>query len=391
MPHNRGTKHKPEYVGQVGYKGRKKWVGSYSTMEEYKQAADERRAELREEVDGGARQKTPTVLEFAGAKIDKQTGRITMTWPAGERARKENGRKANSIQWMQEALRPFIREFPDRPMNSFGRDEALTWIRPRGAHTRQNVRQFFNHALDRELITSNPFARTGASKRKRRVDRHDFQIITNDQYAELCRCARASRADDYGLVIEGAILAVGEAAIRPGEIFALHRDEVDFAENVIHIHFQLDSRTKKRVSPKDDDPRWVVMSPALRKHLRAMPRYSDTILFPAVHGGYMTQSNWTHYWHATRASAGMPGQEFYELKHRAIQWMVDPVTDDGLGLDPQTVATMVGHDDGGFLISTVYTKLSERRARDRAQRAMDEFQEREAKKAARHLSVVGEE
>jgi hypothetical protein len=94
-------------------------------------------------------------------------------------------------------------------------------------------------------------------------------------------------------------------------------------------------------------------------------------------GGYITQSNWTHYWHAVRTSAGMPGQEFYELKHRAIQWMIDPVEDGGLGLDPQTVAMMVGHDDGGWLISTVYTKLADQRAQNRARRAMDDYQERQ--------------
>ncbi len=389
MPNNRGTKHKPSWSGRVGYKGHKKWVGSYPTAEEYKQAKQERLAELREEVDNPGTVQVPTVREFAGAVI-KENGRIEMTWPAGERARKDKGRKAKSERWMQETLRPFIREFPDRPMDSFTRNEALTWIRPKGGHTQQVVRQFFNHALDRELIKSNPFARIGASKHKRRVDRHDFQIITDEQYANLRRCARVSRADDYGLVIEGAVLAVGEAAIRPGEIFALHRDEVDFTENVIHIRWQLDSQTQERVSPKDDDPRWVVMSPALRNHLRVMPRYSDTIVFPAIRGGYMTQSNWTHYWHAVRASAGMPGQEFYELKHRAIQWMIDPIADGGLGLDPQTVATMVGHDDGGYLISTVYSKLADQRARDRAQRAMNEYQERLAAKS-RHLSVVGEE
>jgi hypothetical protein len=43
----------------------------------------------------------------------------------------------------------------------------------------------------------------------------------------------------------------------------------------------------------------------------------------------------------------MPDQDFYELKHRAIQWMVDPVEDGGLGLDPATAAAMVGHEDGG--------------------------------------------
>ena len=28
MPFNRGTRHKPKWVGHVKYKGRKKWVGS---------------------------------------------------------------------------------------------------------------------------------------------------------------------------------------------------------------------------------------------------------------------------------------------------------------------------------------------------------------------------
>jgi hypothetical protein len=60
----------------------------------------------------------------------------------------------------------------------------------------------------------------------------------------------------------------------------------------------------------------------------------------------------------------------------ASQWMVDPVEDGGLGLDPATAAEMVGHDDGGYLIATVYTKLGQRRAIARAQRAMDVFRQR---------------
>jgi len=72
----------------------------------------------------------------------------------------------------------------------------------------------------------------------------------------------------------------------------------------------------------------------------------------------------------------MPGQEFYELKHRAIQRMIDPVDDGGVGFDLQTVATMVGHDDGGYLIATVYTKLTQRRVQARARRAIDAYQQR---------------
>ncbi len=54
------------------------------------------------------------------------------------------------------------------------------------------------------------------------------------------------------------------------------------------------------------------------------------------------------------------------------------MSDGGLGLDPATVAEMVGHDDGGYLIATVYTKLGQRRAPARAQQAMAAYQERQA-------------
>lgn len=53
----------------------------------------------------------------------------------------------------------------------------------------------------------------------------------------------------------------------------------------------------------------------------------------------------------------MPGLDFYKLKHLTIQWMIDPVADGDLGLDPATAAEIIDHDDGGYLSSTVYTKL----------------------------------
>lgn len=293
MPHNRGTRHKPKYVGLVSYKGHTKWVGTHSSMAVYRIAESEQMEELRAEVDLAERRRAPTVLEFAGAVIH-ENGRITMTWPDGQRALKETGRRASSIKRMREALRPFVREFGERRLDSFGRDEALTWALAHNRNVQQSVRQFFNHATDRELIFGNPFARLGASKRTRRVDRPDFELVSTEQYQRLCRCARASRTDDYGLIIEGAILAIGEAAIRPGEIFALHHADLDYAENIINIRRQRDPSTGAITWPKDDDRRWVIMSPVLRKHLLAMPSYSDTILFPAPRGGYMTQSNWTH-------------------------------------------------------------------------------------------------
>jgi integrase len=323
MPHNRGTRHKPKWVGVVSYKGHRKWV-SASSMEAYSAAEEKARTELREQVDNPAQREVPTVLEFAGAEIHDD-GKITMTWPDGQRAQKENGRRDSSVRYLRDGLRPLIREFHDRRLDSFTRDEALTWALPKNANVQQSVRQFFNHALDRDLIERNQFTRLGVSKRKRRIDRPDFEIITDEQYARLRRCARESRTDEYGLVIEGAILAVGEEAMRPGEVFALHRPELHFDENLIHVRRQIDLDTGQITWPKDDDGRWVVMSPAFREHAEKMPRMGNVIdatmgeiVFPAPQGGYMRRSSWSSHWHSIRASAGMPGQDFYELKHRAI-------------------------------------------------------------------------
>jgi integrase len=192
-------------------------------------------------------------VEFAGAEITG--GRITMCWPEGQRAHKEAGRRESSIRRLQEGLRPFVREFADRPLDSFTRDEALTWGLAKGANVQQAVRQFFNHALDRGRITQNHFTRMGASKRKRRVERPDFEIITPEQYQRLREGARNSRPDAYGLIIEGAILAVGETAMRPGEIFALHRPDIHLEKNLIHVKRQIDLDTGKITWPKDDDGR----------------------------------------------------------------------------------------------------------------------------------------
>jgi integrase len=65
-------------------------------------------------------------------------------------------------------------------------------------------------------------------------------------------------------VLEGATLAVGETAMRPGEVFALHRPDILWEQNLIHVRRQIDLDTGKITWPKDDDGRLVVMSPAYR-------------------------------------------------------------------------------------------------------------------------------
>jgi integrase len=389
MAHNRGSRHEPKWIGYAEYKGARKWVGTHATKEAYRKAHSRCMAELRDQHNRPGRRGRLTVVQFAGATIHED-GRITMTWPDGERCEKAEGRRDSTVRRLRDGLKPFLREYGDRKLDSFTRDEALTWARKQGANTLQAVRQLFNHALDRDLIDRNHFTRVGASKRKRRVDRPDFEIISDDEYKRLRTAARECRSDDYRLILEGAVLAIGEAAMRPGEIFALRYEDLDLPNETICVRRSLDMDTGLVHWPKDDDKRQVPISPTLAAHLARMPRIS-ALVFPAPRGGYMFRSSWSTHWRIISAAAGLPDVEFYDLKHRAIQWMVDPTDEGGLGLDPATVATIVGHDDGGYLIATVYTKLTERRAFERTLKAMRAHGDKPTPPASRTLRLVAAE
>jgi hypothetical protein len=237
-------------------------------------------------------------MEFAGAVIHED-GKITMTWPEGQRMLKETGRRPGTIKRMREGLKPLVRDFGDRRLDSFGRQEALTWALPRWRYIQQSVR----HAVDHELIARNVFTHLGVRKRTRRIDRPDFEVISSEQYERLRRCARASRTDSYGLILEG------------GEIFALNHTDIDLTTGIIHIDRQPDLASGVTDWPKDDEPRDITMTPALHSHLEIMPKISEDILFPTPRGCYMRRSTWSAHWHSVRAAAQMPGLEFCELRH----------------------------------------------------------------------------
>ena len=355
--------------------GHTRWVGTHPSIAVYKQAEYERLIELREDVDLAEGRRVPTVMEFAGAVIH-ENGKITMSWPEGQRALKETGRRASTIRRMREGLKPLVRDFADRQLDSFSHQEALSWTLPRGSQVQQSAHQSFNHALDRDLIPRNVFTHPGVRKRTRRIDRPDFEMISDEQYERPCQCARASRTDSYGLILQGIILTIGEAATRPGEIFALNHNDIDPAASLIHIRRQLDLASGVIGWPKDDEPRDITMTPKLHPHLQTMPRLSEEILFPTPRGRYMQRSTWSAHWHAIRTAAQIPGLKFYELRHHAIQWMIDPPHDGGLGPDIQSTAHIASHHDSGYLISSTYSKLAKHRALARARRAMDAYQQR---------------
>ena len=126
MPHNRGTRHKPRYVGVVSYEGHTKWVGTHSSLASYKQAEYERLTELRDEIDR------------AGTPLAHYIARFYQSFPGADIMWDELAAAA----WLDPSL---ITKRETRYMSvdldrSAGYGNTLTWTeKTRPSHTLQPV------------------------------------------------------------------------------------------------------------------------------------------------------------------------------------------------------------------------------------------------------------
>jgi len=382
-----------KYTGSVEYRGVSRWVkGAYPSSTAWKEAAekvvDEIRTELSEQRLGGPAGpvKVPTVGEFTGltvrdGRVVPREGKdITATWPWTHTREGKLGKESSKRRY-SEALRRFIRLHENAPMNRFSRTAAKAWQQDAGQHEREAVRRLFSDALDDEVITgANPFR--GAGSKKKRKDDPDFEVASDELFERFLSCALGSRSDDYAHVLHAMVLLEGQSGMRPSEIFGQHHDDVHAEEGYIDVFWQIDDRGA-RVPVKNELRRKVPMSPRMVRSYEAMPHISH-IAFPAPRGGYFKLSSWHSHWKAIRTAAGRPEFEFYELKHRAITWLITPRESGGLGVDLPTAAYIVGHQDGGITIAKHYLKLAENAAVDRVRKAMA-IHEGEP-----HLRVVGE-
>jgi integrase len=119
---------------------------------------------------------------------------------------------------------------------------------------------------------------------------------------------------DCGPIIRALILFAGYTGMRPGERFGLEWDDIDFERMRVRISRRV---YKGRTAlPKNSKIRTVVLTPEAAVALGTGKR-------------------------ALLA--------FYELRHRAAQWMYVE-----LGMHERLVAVQLGHTDGGKLVRELY-------------------------------------
>lgn len=383
------------WSGTVDFGGRKHHVGTFDTPRAWGRARDELLLDLQlRQRDRGA----PT-SELGGMTVREFVGEPGSGWPWGF---DNQGRRVtkSTFEHHEQCIRALVRDFGDRPLiGGITRTEATAWVQTVTENQATSAIAMFNDAVRIDANVASPFVLL--SRRRTRGRRELDGILTEAEIRLLQEVACELHPDPYGLVLAAMFELAATTGARPGEMRAMTWDRFKPETGEIRIQFAL-SKHGTFVAPKYNSARTIVVEPEVVQRIAAMPRISDTMIFPTKTGRLMSQSSWAMMWGPIRNAftarldadhwlcqriancefarqnepdeykrARMPqGRlDLYELRHRACTRMVTPAPH-GLGIHPADAAYMVGHKDGGRLIEEVYVHRNPEAARERIHAAM---------------------
>jgi integrase len=202
------------------------------------------------------------------------------------------------------------------------------------------------------VARSNPFARLGISRGPGR--RHE-QPPSEEQVWKIIRCARELATPSFAAWLQVAAFT----GLRPGELDALRRVNVDLARSRIRVVEQFSAATRTFTLPKNGQTREAPLTDPAREALLSLPIEGE-FCFAPIRGQHWTASARAYYWKAVRAAAGWHGSLYLATRHFAGWYMVNV-----LDLPSEDVAIALGHTDGGELVRRLYGHRDRDRALDR--------------------------
>lgn len=200
-------------------------------------------------------------------------------------------------------------------------------------------------------------------------------LFTNEDLGRLCDAALAKNPDGTPVTKNGQEFAdylrlMAYSGTRRNEALGLKWSDVNFDLEQLHVSRQVKG---KGLAPlKGKEVRQVQFSDALRAHLLAMKerRAPDTEwLFPSPQRGAkdipahsFRESLELARTHAAKDHPHLANKGFHDCRHHFISYAVM------CGTDFMTIASWVGHKDGGVLIGKVYGHLADDHKRAAASR-----------------------
>ena len=250
---------------------------------------------------------------------------------------------------------------PSRPVRPLGRSSVANYLKP--------LHGTLALALRRGLIASSPFAVLTDDDRPVREEKRRVHEWTDEDVGALLAASvtlagkRESRYDYSPLLRLVALLG-----LRKGEALGLRWQDFDREASVLHVRGQWTAAGAYAPTKTPAGVRRIALPADLRDDLIALrlrSRFSrdDHPIFASLTGSPLGHRNVPRRgFEPARDLAGLPSSlTFHDLRHAAASRLI------GAGLDPVTVAGVLGHEDANVTLR-VYAHVYDRRRSDDAVR-----------------------
>jgi integrase len=251
---------------------------------------------------------------------------------------------------------------PDRPIRPLGPSSVANYLKA--------LRAVLSLAVRRRMIPSNPFAVLLADERPVRRERRKPHEWTPEEVDALI-AASATLASkkvskyDYTTLLR----VVATLGLRKGEALGLQWRDFDKDGGYLTVERQWTGYDEYSAPKTRAGVRRIALPHLLRDELIALrlrSRYSgdDDPIFASNEGRPLDHANVSKRgFESARDDAGLPKQlTFHSLRHAAASRLIRG------GLDPVTVASVLGHEDATTTLS-VYAHMYDRQRTDEAVRA----------------------
>lgn len=263
------------------------------------------------------------------------------------------------------------KEHGSKRVRDFGRLDARRFAKAHPGAAR-SCRAMFSDMMDEGLIEINQFAKLGITNSR---GRKDINVLSVDELDRLLALAESCHPK-YKFAPMLAFSA--SSTMRPGEVFGLEWDDIDFEHDEIHVKRQL--HKGRCTTPKNGMDRKIVLPPAAAEALRSLSRFTPIIMadetgkerpinlvFRNKSGDPMSQTTLHFYWNPVRAAFGRPEMDYYELRHFGATFLLEMFRANGEE-GSYDVAVQLGHTDDGELVRDLYGHPSDDLSRERLKR-----------------------
>lgn len=327
-------------------------------------------AKYRRDRQGTFRTKTEakTAVDEAAAEIRRRAGVQPMTvaqWRELWLTEGEPRWKRTTLENYRERTAGFARQYGQMMLHDVTPAVVVQWAAVNRG-TISTIKTMFGRAVELELIERNPWLAVKTKRPRRQLQPGWLKRDDIDRMLE----ASDDLFGDFSPMVRAMILTSSQTMVRPSELFELRTHDLrDAAGPVLDVSRAVTHHGGIQ-GTKRDDVRCIPLSTEAHDAIVAARPLVEglgggDLLFCSTRGTQWAQPTWHHRWSQIRASIGRPDLDYYDLRHFGATWLLEQ------GASVEDVATMMGHRDGGRLVTQVYGHPDQRFARDRVRQALE--------------------